>query len=207
MPRSASDLAVAAGLLGALTMLAGCNGSVDFFTDTHSPTLHVNRPFGNSENARIVAGQSVGIDPLKTESGNVWPGPIEPVPTLEDLQKMPPKPLPDMTGITPPPLAVTPGIVIPELPHHLQPRPGEDGAALNGPLLPAGPVPGVASPQGPIVSTPQGNAVNTHNPNGLGQANPANPGDKSLGITVPNGNGTSTVIAPDGTITTIPTPP
>jgi hypothetical protein len=207
MPRSASGLALAAPLLGALTLLGGCNGAVNYFTDTHGPTYHVNRPIGNSENVRIVDGQSVAVQPLKTETGNVWPGPIEAVPTLEDLAKMPPKPLPNMNGITPPPLAVTPGIVIPELPHHLQPRPGDEDGVLNGPLGPTGPVPGVASPQGQVTPTPEGNAVNTGNPNGLGQANPANPGDKSLGITVPNGNGTSTVIAPDGTITTIPTPP
>jgi hypothetical protein len=205
MHRSASGLAIAIPLAGALTLLAGCNGSIDYFTDTHSPRLHVNRPIGNSENVRIVDGQAVAVEPLKTEGGNVWPGPIEPVPTLGDLQKMPPRPLPDLNGITPPPLANTPSIVVPELPHHLQPRPDEGAGVLNGPLTPSGPP--VASPQGAIIHTPEGNAVNTNNPSGIPQTNPANPGDKSLGITVPNGNGTSTVIAPDGTITTIPTPP
>ena len=202
MPRFASGLA----LLGPLMLLTGCSGLGVFLDDTHDPTLHVNRPIGNSESIRRVEDKQVAIAPLNTEAGNVWPGPIEPEPTLEDLQKMPPKPLPDLYGATPPSIANVPTLVIPTIPHHLQPRPGEDAGALTGPLPPAGnvgPTPPVASPQGVITPTPQGNAVSTRNPSGIGQVNPS---DKSLGIVVPNGDGTSTVIAPNGAISTIPTP-
>jgi hypothetical protein len=207
MPRSASALA----LLGPL-LLTSCSGLGVFLDDTHDPTLHPNRPIGNSETIRRVEDKQVAIEALKAEPGNVWPGPVPPEPTLEDLQKMPPKPLPDLTGSTPPTLSNRPALVIPAIPHHLQPRPGDDEGVLTGPLPGAGPPPAAgaggplpqgASPQGVITPTPKGNAVSTRNPSGIGQVNPS---DKQNGIVVPNGDGTSTVIAPNGAISTIPTP-
>ena len=58
-------------------------------------------------------------------------------------------------------------------------------------------------PPGGVVNTPQGPAVDTGGTTGYRTLNtPSGPG----AIVVPNGNGTSTVINPDGRIQTIPTP-
>jgi hypothetical protein len=201
MLRPAPWLALLAPLL-----LTGCSGFAVFLDDVHSPSPHANDPIGNSENIRRVAGKAVAIEPLQPVPGNVWPGPIPPQPTLEDLAKQPMQPVPPLDGTPSPNQSTLPPLVVPMIPHHLQPRPGEDMNLLNGPL-PTGPVPPAASPQGAVEPTPNGPAVGTKMPSGLGAAGAGiNPSDKSQPIVVPNGNGTSTVIAPDGTITTIPTP-
>ncbi|MBC7801916.1 MAG: hypothetical protein H7Z10_14960, partial [Gemmatimonadaceae bacterium] len=58
-------------------------------------------------------------------------------------------------------------------------------------------------PQGQVVQTPQGPAVDTGGTSGYRQlGGPGNVG----GIMVPNGNGTSTIIRPDGSVQTVPTP-
>ena len=165
-------------LLTPLLYLTSCSGFGVFLDDTHSATAHVNRPIGNSETMRRAEGKPVDTEPLRTEAGNVWPGPVQPQPTLEDLARQPAQPLPNLEGSTPPSIANVPTFAIPVIPHHLQPRPGDLGAGvLNGPL----PSDGSGAPRLP-------------------------PSSKASGITVPNGDGTSTVIAPDGSITTVPTP-
>ena len=174
MPRPAS-IAV---LLAPLFYLTACSGFGVFLDDTHSATSHVNRPIGNSETMRRAEGKPVDTEPLRTEAGNVWPGPVQPQPTLQDLARQPAQPLPNLEGSTPPSIANVPTLAIPAIPHHLQPRPGDVGTGvLNGPL----PLGTTGAPQLP-------------------------PPSKASGITVPNGDGTSTVIAPDGSISTIPTP-
>jgi hypothetical protein len=177
-------LAIAFGLLCPL-VLTGCSGFWVFLDDTHYPAPHMNAPVGNSENLRLVQGKSVPVAPLRTETGNVWPGPVPPTPTLEDLARQPMQAVPPLEQGTPTPATSTvPTLVVPPVPNHLQPRPDQN--FLNQPLPQAG------SPELPPQSG-QG-----------GQGGPDN--DRNLGVVVPNGNGTSTVIAPDGTITTIPTP-
>jgi hypothetical protein len=60
---------------------------------------------------------------------------------------------------------------------------------------PAGP-PTVLTPQGPEVPATSGPGY---------QQIPPGPGQPG-GIVIPNGNGTSTLIRPDGTVVTVPTP-
>jgi hypothetical protein len=107
----------------------------------------------------------VAVTPLTTQPGDIWPGPLPPPTTLQDLEKQ------SQTGVEAP----TKGSPL-----------GRSGASLTAPL-PNG-TPG-AKPGG----TPSGAAVG-----------PGQPPDQR--IIVPNGNGTSTVIYPDGRIETIPTP-
>jgi hypothetical protein len=58
-------------------------------------------------------------------------------------------------------------------------------------------------PPGGVIQTPEGPGVDTGGTNSYRQLNtPRGPG----AIVVPNGNGTSTVINPDGSVQTIPTP-
>jgi hypothetical protein len=187
MPVSARALALVCPLL----LLSGCNGLGVFLDDTHSPTDRVNAPLDNSETSRRVQGKEVEIEAMGTQKGNVWPGPLTPQPTLEDLEREPPKPLPDLEGSTPPAISNVPNLVIPTIPHHLQPRSDNGAGLLNGPIEP-----GLPPVNGSAV-------INTPNPSTAPQTDTTS----TLGITVPNGNGTSTVIAPDGTISTIKTPP
>jgi hypothetical protein len=69
--------------------------------------------------------------------------------------------------------------------------------------MPAAPPTIAREPGGRIVNTPIGTGVTTGG--GAGYQTMTLPGGGTA-IVVPNGNGTSTVIKPDGTIQTIPTP-
>ncbi len=82
-------------LLGLLALLPGCQyvadptaGAGGFFADTH--TLHLNRntPPAVTENERRAVGEDVKVEALAPESGEVWPGPPPPIPTLQDVQSL-----------------------------------------------------------------------------------------------------------------------
>ena len=150
------------------------------------------------------------IQPLEVEPGNVWPRFDTRDPTLEDVANHPERE--DQRGFPP---TNVPGEQY-GLPAGREPRPAPRGSSTPPgnvqPGLPAIPSPSVRppppaanapKPPGGVVLTPQGPAVDTGGTNSYRQLNtPQGPG----AITVPNGNGTSTVISPDGTVQTIPTP-
>ncbi len=80
-------------ILSSSFALQGCgvvgnptDGLGGFIADTHTPFRHPNRPEGDAQNMQRAEGQSVTVDPLLTEPGNVWPGPIPPTTTLSDLE-------------------------------------------------------------------------------------------------------------------------
>jgi hypothetical protein len=190
--------------------LSGCAGFGEFLNHGFSlPGTNPNIPMADSENVRRVLGQELEVRPLETEPGNVWPGPPPPEPTLEDIQQRPA--LEDRRGFPP---TEVPGAT-PGLPAHRQPRPRGSstppGSVQPGlPELPPPtsppraprPVPPPPRPGG-VIQTPEGPGVDTGGTNSYRQLNtPRGPG----AIVVPNGNGTSTVINPDGTVQTIPTP-
>jgi hypothetical protein len=150
--------------LVSLTMLSGCGFHTWWnppFTTGYSP----NTPETASVNMRRVKGGDVAVTPLSTQPGDIWPGPLPPPTTLQDLEKQ------GQTGV--------------EAPVKGSPL-NRSGSSLTAPL-----------PSG-TQGTPQG-GTSTGSATGPGQ-----PPDQR--IIVPNGNGTSTVIYPDGRIETIPTP-
>ena len=198
-------------LFGLMILLPGCTGLGTFLDHAFSfPGTNPNAPAADSENVRHALGTEVTFKPLLPEPGNVWPGPQAPDPTLTDLERdqngegrrgFPPT---DVPGATP------------GLPAGRQPRPeGSSTPPGSVPPFQAG-SPGVPAlapaprsstpgpgPQGGIVNTPRGPAVDAGGTSSYRQlTTPGGPG----AIIVPNGNGTSTVISPDGGVQTIPTP-
>lgn len=200
-------------LLGLLSLLPGCTGFGEFVSHTFSASgPNPNLPMTDSQNVRRSLGQSVDADPLVPEAGNVWPGPQEPEPRLTDLQRE------DNSGASRGFDSTTVPGATPGLPAGRQPRPATRGSstppgsvepglepAPRAGVLPPPPrssVPG-PGPQGQVVQTPRGPAVDAGGTRGYRQlTTPGGPG----AIMVPNGNGTSTVISPDGSVQTIPTP-
>ena len=173
------------------------------------------KPAGDSETMRRVMGEPVEPPPLTPQAGDIWPGPLPPTPTLQDIEKqgnlgsMPEQPVPGSpmtrgaTGEQPPspPPSRARGSSTP--PSNLQahppltmppPSPAPSGTAASPP--PAG-------PGGRVVQTPSGPGVTTGGSQGYQTMTMPNGGSA---IVIPNGNGTSTVIRSDGTIDTIPTP-
>jgi hypothetical protein len=148
--------------LVSLTMLSGC-GYHAWWNPPFSTGYSPNTPVTNSVNMSRVKGDGVAVTPLTTEPGDIWPGPLPPPKTLQDLER--------------------------ETPASSQaPVKGSPLDRAGNPLL--GPMPSGA---------PSGAPGSTTSP-----ATNQPPADRR--IIVPNGNGTSTVIHPDGRIETIPTP-
>jgi hypothetical protein len=178
--------------LGLLLMLAGC-GDYSTWSDLPFTTgSNPHFPAGDSENMRRVMGNTAITEPLTPEPGDVWPGPIKPPPTLQDLENgtgQPDQPLPPVGSSTPPP-SNQPGLA----PLPAMPPP----ATLSRQPTAQTPSPGQTyqTNQGPAVST-----GGTSNYQTL-----STPGSAGQSIVVPNGNGTSTIIHPNGTVETVPTP-
>lgn len=193
-----------------LVGLSGCTGLGEFLDHTFTnPGRNPNLPMADSENVRRVRGLDPAIETLEVEPGNVWPKFDTREPTLEDIANNPGRE--DARGFEP---TIVPG-ARPGLPASRQPVPARgsstppgnvqpNSSAIPSPNLPS--LPSTASaprPSGGVVNTPQGPAVDTGGTTGYRTLNtPSGPG----AIVVPNGNGTSTVINPDGSIQTIPTP-
>jgi hypothetical protein len=204
--------AISATVLGLPLILSGCTGFGTFLDHSFSlPGTNPNLPMADSENVRRVLGQSPDPKPLQPEAGNVWPGPERPEPTLEDVSRNPGTET--QRGF---PATTVPGAQ-PGLPAGRQPRPlgsstppGDlndnsevgPGPTAGVPPLPRAPtsVPG-PGPLGRIIQTPSGPAVDAGGTRAYRQlTTPQGPG----AIMVPNGNGTSTIINPNGTIQTVP---
>ena len=174
------------------------------FTSGSNP----NMPAGDSENMRRVVGEQVAAPPLTPEPGDIWPGPLPPATTLQDLERQgqptgaerprpgsplyqgqaPDLPPPSARGSSTPPGSTQPGLT--RLPPPTPPQ------ATN-------PTPPARNPAGQVVPTQQGPGVSTGGTSGYQTL--TTPGGGS-GIIVPNGNGTSTIIHSDGRIETVPTP-
>jgi hypothetical protein len=181
--------------LGLLLMLAGCGGEYSTWHDLPFTTgSNPNMPAGDSENIRRAMGEPAPVEPLTPEAGDVWPGPIKPPPTLQDLESQSgqtDQPLPPVGSSTPPP-TIQP--TFPPVPSSAPPAlSGTTGRPNASTTPPAGSV--YQTNRGPAVSTGGTNSYQTITTPGEGQS-----------IVVPNGNGTSTIIHPNGTVETVPTP-
>jgi hypothetical protein len=180
--------------------LTGCHyagdpsvGMGSFLGDTHTFKSNPNAPVGAGENIKRVRGDDVASEPLLPEPGDVWPGPLPPEPTLADIEKQQSQdPLnqqqPGGQPTTPQP-RVLPGS------SGLDTLPPMPGAVMKQPSMPQTQTQTYQTPQGPASGRTNTGGPQTITLPGGGQ-----------GLVVPNGNGTSTVIAPDGSVTTIPTP-
>lgn len=196
--------------LGLVVLLPGCAGTGEFLRNTHTfPGTNRNLPMADSQNVRRALGNPVDVEPLLPEPGNVWPSQEREAPTLQDLQR---EPSPAAGGGFQP--TDVPGAQ-PGLPAGRQPRPQGSSTPPGSPQPGASalPRPGVQplpsqrtpgrDPTGSAVQLPSGPGFDTGGTRGYRQLN--TPGGAGA-IVVPNGNGTSTVISPDGSVQTIPTP-
>jgi hypothetical protein len=155
--------------LVSLTMLSGC-GYHTWWNPPFSTGYSPNTPVTNSENMSRVKGEGVAVTPLTTEPGDIWPGPLAPPKTLQDLERQSP-------GGAQAPTVGSPA--------------GRAGSPLLAPLPNAAPG---------ATTDPTHGGYPTMTPPASSQP------QADRRIIVPNGNGTSTVIHPDGRIETIPTP-
>jgi hypothetical protein len=72
--------------LGLILLLPGCVSERHFARDSW-PFGNPNAPLATSETAQRALGREAAITPIGPQAGNVWPGPVQPVPTLSSIQQ------------------------------------------------------------------------------------------------------------------------
>jgi len=208
--------------------LGGCTGFGTFLDHTFSvPGANPDLPQADAENVRRSLGRVAPVAPLVPESGNVWPekAVLAATPTLSDLERNPaardqfapttvPGEQPGLPAGHEPVPTGRPTEPRPSLPNvHPQRRRGSStppGSVEPGLApLPASPLPPPESrgqrgsrPPGGAVQLPGGTGVDTGGTSGYRTL--TLPNGQPGAIVVPNGNGTSTVIGPDGSVSTVP---
>ena len=66
--------------------LSGC-GYNTWWNPPFTSGSNPNFPAGDSENMRRVVGEQVDSPALTPEPGDIWPGPLQPEPTLQDIER------------------------------------------------------------------------------------------------------------------------
>jgi hypothetical protein len=208
--------------LSGLLLLSGCTGFGHFIGNTHRFSSNPHPPAGDSANMQRATGGAGMEQTLIPETGQVWPTAIPAMPTLADIQKQM-----NLNGNAEPQLGPVPGgsSQIPGLGTlpGLQNTPGLEqvpgrgtapGAALTLPPL-TGMTPPIKSPYteppdlvmpkvGTSVPTSQGPVTITGGTANYQTLAPIN--GQGGAILIPNGNGTSTLVMPNGTISTVNSP-
>ena len=186
-----------AALLALPLALSGCSGMGKFINDTSLWSgNNPNAPRGDSENLRRARGEAVASTPILPEGGNMWPGPPQPLPTLKDVEN------PDsvFNRALGDPATYFGGAAIDKT--------FMGGIAGSGALGASGPQmkPGESMSAGESTDMRKGVSMDRSNlvpalpssvPDSASHFLSKNP-DKT--IIIPNGDGTSTLIAPDGTV-------
>jgi hypothetical protein len=172
--------------------VAGC-GSNTWWNPPFAEGFEPNRPMDDGANIRRAMGSTPAMSALRPQPGDIWPGPLPPIPTLGEIERE--SGLGDVSRLTAPlPLSSGAPNAAP-LPQIRPPATtGTPGAAI--------PAPPERDPAGRIVQSPSGPGVTSGGTQGYQTMTTP----RGTAIVVPNGNGTSTVIHSDGRIETIPTP-
>jgi hypothetical protein len=121
-------------VVGLLLVLSACASERQFARDTW-PFGNPNAPAADTENGLRAIGQVAVVAPIPPQAGDVWPGPVAPVPTISQMEQNMSTPLGEK--------------FTPSLPSPYPPGQGpadDDGATSSVPPLPS------ATP--PIVPTP-----------------------------------------------------
>ena len=66
--------------------LAGCTSERQYALDTLWPFGNPNAPVPTSETAQRALGHSPQLAVIQPQPGDVWPGPVQPMPTLSQVQ-------------------------------------------------------------------------------------------------------------------------
>jgi len=207
-----------AALLPGLLLLSGCSGLGKFFGDTITlPGANPNLPSGLSENVERSRGQKVEAGPILPEPGNVWPGPPQPLPTLSDVSRNPGNFLPpdeqhgsEMQDGGSMSLgernAIDNGAAIENGFSGNGANStggGSTGSGSTGSGSSGGGGGGNGSAGGGLGSSMSGQGLPSQVPDAASRFQMKPGGDVGKPIIIPNGDGTSTVVEPDGTVKTV----
>jgi hypothetical protein len=79
--------------IGAVLLLSGCVSERHFALDMLWPFGNPNAPAAMSETAQRALGHSPQVTVIPPQPGSVWPGPVQPMPTLSQIEENQYKPL------------------------------------------------------------------------------------------------------------------
>jgi hypothetical protein len=176
-------------------LLSGCTGMGVFLDHTTQWFgANPNQPAGSSETFLRIRGENVDVPPLVPENGNVWPVDAGPDLTMQDIEKQQNDQI--RRGGGQPITGTTNG-----------PNPQVNRANNADQGLPPPQTPPPPPRRRGVTPTPGGPSMDVGGGTGRGYQQLQTPHAPSggSGILVPNGNGTSTLIGPDGSVQTVPT--
>jgi hypothetical protein len=110
--------------------LSGCASERHFARDSW-PFGNPNAPVNSSETAQRALGHAPVVTPIAPQPGNIWPGPVQSVPTIADIEKNMNQPLGQSD---------TPSLPSPYAPGQ-DPDQQQDNANASDYAIPAGAVP------------------------------------------------------------------
>jgi hypothetical protein len=122
-----------------LVSFSGCASERHMARDSLWPFGNPNAPDNQSETAQRALGASPSVTPIAPQAGNVWPGPVQPVPTIADIEKNMNEPLGQ---------AYAPSLPSPYPPGEAPPA--QDNGDDSGVTLPPNGVPQAVPPNGPV---------------------------------------------------------
>jgi hypothetical protein len=71
--------------IGLILLLSGCSSERQFAHDSW-PFGNPNAPASNSETAQRALGNRPEVVPITPQAGDVWPGAVQPMPTLSEVE-------------------------------------------------------------------------------------------------------------------------
>ncbi len=74
-------------VLGLALLLTGCVSERNFAADFLWPFGNPNAPAATSETAQRALGHAPQVAVITPQAGDVWPGPVQPMPTLSQVEK------------------------------------------------------------------------------------------------------------------------
>jgi hypothetical protein len=106
-------------VLGMALLLTGCTSEQQYLKQSLWPFGDPNAPNVSGETAQRALGHSPPVTVIQPQAGDVWPGPVQPMPTLRQVQQnanlplgqgyTPSLPSPYPPGQAPPPADTTDG--------------------------------------------------------------------------------------------------
>jgi hypothetical protein len=72
--------------IGLILLLSGCASEQQFAHDSFWPFGNPNAPAASSETAQRALGKPPVVTPITAQAGDVWPGAVQPMPTLSEVQ-------------------------------------------------------------------------------------------------------------------------
>ena len=187
-------------------LLSGCGGLGNYVSDTFWRAGNPHAPKTNTLTVERARGDAVPVPLILPQQGDIWPNAIQTVPTLGDLERRMNAPSSAAAGYdAAPSVHARNG----RLPPSAAPASNQSSVAMTPRIRPAHPVappPATAASPfrlGDTVMTPNGPGGVVSSDNTSGYQTVAPIGGRGGGILVPTGNGSATLIGPNGQVSPV----